>query len=168
MKAPEINSLLTPFGFTELESRLYGELVMHGPATGYRLGKAVGKATANAYQAVNSLVRKGAVVEDDSDPKFYHPVPPAELFAALRGDFAGKASDAEAAFAKIYARTSEQRLYRLVQRISLGPRRYGIDSGAISQKVPAHFPWISDLAIFDIKCSNTVLGQSVAHGGGSG
>ena len=108
-----LDHLLTPFGFTELESRLYGELVRRGPATGYGLGKAVGKATANAYQALNSLVHKGAVTEDDGDPKSYRPVPPAELFAALRGDFAGKAAHAEAAFSQVHARTTEQRLYQL-------------------------------------------------------
>jgi len=109
----EFDGLLTSFGFTEMESRLYAELLKRGPATGYALGKALGKATANAYQALNSLVRKGAVNEDDGDPKSFSPVPPAELFAALRGEFSSKAQHAETAFSQIYARSSEQRLYQL-------------------------------------------------------
>ncbi len=115
MKDPNATpeDVLTPFGFTELESRLYGELVKRSPATGYGLGKAVGKATANAYQALNGLVRKGAVIADDGDPRTYRAVPPAELFAALRGDFAGKADSAEAALASLYSPPDEQRLYPL-------------------------------------------------------
>jgi len=46
MSAPNksLDALLAPFGFTDLESRLYCELLKHAPATGYRLAQLVGKA----------------------------------------------------------------------------------------------------------------------------
>ncbi len=130
MDSKHLDTLLSAFGFTELESRLYGQLLKRSPATGYGLAKAAGKAAANVYQALNSLVRKGAVVEDDGDPKAYRPVPPAELFAVLRRDFAAQADAAEAAFAAIHAPADEQRLYQLKTPSQAVERARGIIGAA--------------------------------------
>src|SRR4051794_36879141 len=55
------DTLLLGFGYTELESRLYCDLLRHGPAGGYRLAQRIGKAAANVYQALKSMERKGAI-----------------------------------------------------------------------------------------------------------
>lgn len=107
------DTLLTPFGFTELESRLYHELMRQGSATGYRLAQSVGKAPANTYQALAGLVRKGAVISDEAEPTTYRPIPPADLFAVLRKSFDGQARDAEAALAALHQPAREDRLYQL-------------------------------------------------------
>jgi sugar-specific transcriptional regulator TrmB len=104
-------SLLTGFGFTELESRLYVELIRHAPATGYRLAQLLGKAPANTYQALAGLVRKGAAVGSETEPKAYRPVAPAELFAGLRQSFDSGAQQAIAALNAMHAPVAEDRLY---------------------------------------------------------
>ncbi|MCE4554344.1 TrmB family transcriptional regulator [Roseateles cellulosilyticus] len=112
-QSPDSDALLLPFGFTELESRLYCALLRQAPATGYKLARTVGKAAANTYQALASLVQKGAVIGDESEPRSFRPVPPAELFAVLRQGFSTQADAAETQLAALYAPPQEDRLYQL-------------------------------------------------------
>lgn len=104
--------MLLPFGFTELESRLYCALLGQSPATGYKLARAVGKAAANTYQALAHLVQKGAVIGDESEPRSFRPVPPAELFSRLRHAFDEQSLAAEQRLSALYAPTPEDRLYQ--------------------------------------------------------
>lgn len=106
-------ALLTSFGFTDLESKLYVELMRHAPATGYRLAQLVGKAPANTYQALAGLGRKGAIVGTDTEPKAYRPIAPAELFAGLRQNFDTAAQQAVSALEAMHAPVEEDRLYRV-------------------------------------------------------
>lgn len=108
-----LQSLLTSFGFTDLESRIYVELMRNAPATGYRLARLVGKAPANTYQALAGLGRKGAVVATETKPRTYRPVAPVELFSGLRQNFDVAAKQAESALNAIHAPGKEERLYRL-------------------------------------------------------
>src|SRR2546422_7108627 len=48
---------LMPFGFTATESMVYSTLLRLGPATGYAVARAVRLARANAYGALDGLVR---------------------------------------------------------------------------------------------------------------
>ena len=104
---------LTSFGFTELEASLYAELLKHAPATGYRLSRSVGKATANTYQALDSLARKGAVIADEAEPRSYRPVPPDELFAVLRRAFLAQSDVAERELSALYEPSAADHLYHL-------------------------------------------------------
>lgn len=104
---------LLPFGFTELESRVYCALLSQSPATGYKLARAVGKAAANTYQALAVLVQKGAVIGDESEPRSFRPVPPAELFSRLRQSFDAQAQVAEQRLSALFAPSPEDRLYQL-------------------------------------------------------
>ena len=106
-------ALLTAFGFTDLESHLYVQLLHHAPATGYRLAQLVGKAPANAYQALAGLMRKGAVVSEETEPRVYRPVAPAELFAGLRRTFDTESQQAVTALSAMHSPVEEDRLYRL-------------------------------------------------------
>src|ERR1700678_258797 len=78
---------LAEMGFTELEARLYCELLRASPATGYRLSQIVGKAPANVYQALASMNQKGIVVADDDETKHYRAIAPAEVLEDLQQDF---------------------------------------------------------------------------------
>lgn len=82
-------SALTTLGFTELESRLYCEMLRVSPITAYRLSQIVGKAPTNIYQGLASLAQKGAVFIRDGEgkAKSYSPVPPDELIASLENSF---------------------------------------------------------------------------------
>ena len=62
---------LTPFGFTPTENLAYGALLRIGPSSGYAVAKELGIARANAYQALNGLVGKGAAVSVDEQPARY-------------------------------------------------------------------------------------------------
>src|SRR5882724_8549304 len=52
---------LTPFGFTQTESRVYNALLGLGPTSGYAVARALGIARANAYHAITALQTKGAL-----------------------------------------------------------------------------------------------------------
>lgn len=112
-KTDDSDNLLLPFGFTDLESRLYCALLRQSPATGYKLARTVGKAAANTYQALANLVQKGAIIGNDSEPRSFRPVPPAELFSVLRESFNAQANAAESNLAALYAPAPEDRLYHL-------------------------------------------------------
>lgn len=74
---------LTPFGFTATESLVYGALLKLGPATGYAVARASRLARANAYGALDGLVRRGAANRNPGRPARYRPVDPATLLAQL-------------------------------------------------------------------------------------
>lgn len=107
---------LTALGFTEIEARLYCELGRGGSATGYRLAKAIGKAPANTYQALEGLLQKGAVVVDDREARAWRAVPGAELLAALKAGFERRSAAAETALAQLKAPAPEAALYALKSR----------------------------------------------------
>jgi sugar-specific transcriptional regulator TrmB len=75
---------LTPFGFTPTESHAYGALLGLGPSSGYAVARALSIARANAYQALDGLVSKGAaVVVAELAPRRYRAVQPRGVFARI-------------------------------------------------------------------------------------
>lgn len=75
---------LTPFGFTPTESHAYRALLELGPSSGYAVAKALSIARANAYQALDGLVAKGAAhVAGDESPRRYRAMQPRTLFTLL-------------------------------------------------------------------------------------
>jgi len=75
---------LTPFGFTPTESNAYTALLELGPSSGYAAARALSIARANAYQALDGLVAKGAaVLIDAATPRRYRAVQPRTLFARI-------------------------------------------------------------------------------------
>ncbi len=74
---------LTGFGFTPTESLVYEVLVRTGPGTGYAIARAAGLARANAYSALEGLVKKGAARVEEGRPKRFRPEPPATLTARI-------------------------------------------------------------------------------------
>jgi sugar-specific transcriptional regulator TrmB len=104
---------IAELGFTDLEAQLYCALLRHSPLTGYRLAQAVGKATANAYQALNALEQKGAVIVEAGDTRSYRPVPPAELMAALQERFSARRSIAQAALEDLHAPAQSDKIFQI-------------------------------------------------------
>ena len=109
--APE--ATLAGLGFTDTEARVYCELVRAGPATGYRLAKAIGKAPANTYQALEALSQKGAVLTEDAEAKTWRAAPPAELVGALDAAHARRSAAALDALSRLPAAPADPRLYAL-------------------------------------------------------
>ncbi len=79
------------FGFTPTESLAYNALVRLGPMSGYALAKELNIARANAYQALNGLVKKGvADTIDDQRPQRYRPLRPDALLVKVVSEEAQK------------------------------------------------------------------------------
>ena len=78
---------LRRFGFTATEVRAYEALVKVGPATGYGVAAASGLARANAYEALEGLVRRGAARRTTTKPPRFIAVPSSALLAELERSF---------------------------------------------------------------------------------
>ena len=89
MHNDDAETALMRFGFTQVESQIYYELLRNSPATAYRLAQKIGKAPANIYPPLKALTQKGAVFaqESKSETTSYIPVPPAQLLAGLKRTF---------------------------------------------------------------------------------
>ena len=76
---------LKPFGFTPTESLVYSVLLRLGPSTGYAVAHAGRLARANAYAALEGLVKRGAAARSPSPgrPVRYRPTDPQALLAQL-------------------------------------------------------------------------------------
>jgi sugar-specific transcriptional regulator TrmB len=89
---------LTPFGFTPTESTTYRILLELGPSSGYAVARALSIARANAYQALDGLVAKGAaVLADAATPRRYRAVQPRTLFAQILAAQSGRLDELERA-----------------------------------------------------------------------
>jgi len=73
----------TPFGFTPTESAAYSALLDRGPSSGYAVAKELSVARANAYQALNGLVAKGAATAAGSTPQIYRAIGPETVLARI-------------------------------------------------------------------------------------
>ena len=74
---------LTPFGFTPTESLVYQALLKLGSATGYAVARQVRLARANAYQALEGLVTRGAASRAGGRPAMYRAMDPPSLITHL-------------------------------------------------------------------------------------
>lgn len=131
---------LLDLGFTEIEAAVFCELTRLGPSTGYRLGKAVGKAAANTYQALETLSQKGAVLVDEGESKTWRAVPAGELIAQLTARFEQRSQSALAALATLKAPEAEARLYALKTPDQVLARARGMIAAARSVVLFDLFP----------------------------
>lgn len=121
---------LSALGFTETEALVYCELLRCGSATGYRLAQGVGKAQANTYKALSTLVQKGAVLADEGEPQRYRALPPGELVGALTKGFTEKAGAAQAALEQLRGPVREDRIYQLRNAAQVYERARGMIEAA--------------------------------------
>jgi HTH-type transcriptional regulator, sugar sensing transcriptional regulator len=121
---------LRELGFTALEAEVYSALVELSVATAYRVAQEVGKAAANVYKAVESLLRKGAIVVDDSASRLYRAVPPAELLRQMEKRFANARTRAERALGRLQRSEGDERIYQLTSREQVLERARGMISSA--------------------------------------
>ena len=98
---PNGADVLLEFGFNGIEASIYQVLRQSPGLTGYRIAKLIGKQQANTYQALASLLQKGAVLVEEAESRTYSAVPPTELIGRLRRSFAERCDRAETALARI-------------------------------------------------------------------
>ncbi|KQM79601.1 hypothetical protein ASE90_11220 [Sphingomonas sp. Leaf67] len=152
-KESSVDLALTSFGFTELESRLYCELLRTGSASGYRLAQRVGKAAANVYQSLNSLTQKGAVLVSDDleDTRTYSPVSPQQLMKTLKDSFEERHTDALAKLKAVYTPQNDERVYSVQGVQQIFERARTMLASAKEIVLIDFFPEIYDLLREDVE-----------------
>lgn len=106
---------LTRLGFTQAEAEVYVALLRESPATGYRIATIVGKATANTYKALRSLVDKGAVLTEDGDSSLFRAVPASELLRRFTREFESQRDVTQAALEQLGRPADDLGVYRLTE-----------------------------------------------------
>lgn len=106
-------SLLMQLGFNPLESEVYTTLLTAEPMTAYKIGKRLGKPTANVYKAIEALTRKGAVIIEEGKHRMCHPVPVRELMSTMQKNFIEKSNEAASALEHLQPASSEEKTYQL-------------------------------------------------------
>ncbi|MBZ0113196.1 MAG: hypothetical protein K8J08_12085 [Thermoanaerobaculia bacterium] len=104
---------LLDLGLNQLEAEVYVHLLGGPPLTAYAVGRALGKATANVYKAVESLARQGAVLVEEGEPRLCRAVSPEVFFAAARRSLDLRTRAAEVALADIEVQAIDERIYRV-------------------------------------------------------
>ncbi|WP_158266721.1 TrmB family transcriptional regulator [Alsobacter soli] len=79
----EATADLRRLGFTDYEARIYVQLVRQSPATAYEISKTTGVPRPNAYQALEALAQRGAVLPVSENPIRYVAADPKQLFDAI-------------------------------------------------------------------------------------
>ncbi|GHG76219.1 TrmB family transcriptional regulator [Comamonas sp. JC664] len=131
---------LVALGFTEVEARVYCELLKGAPATGYRLAQALGKAPPSIYQALASLEHKGAVLVEEGEPRAFRPVPPDEVLTALQRSFELRRREAADALRKLHAPVQDDRIYHLKSVTQVMERARAMIAGATERLLFDLFP----------------------------
>lgn len=144
---PSAELSLMSFGFTEMESKLYCELLRSGPASGYRLAQRIAKAAANVYQALKTLAQKGAITASEGmgEATTYSPTPPDELLSMLRQTFEARQISARATLENIRKPASDERVYSVPSVALVFERARSMLAQAESIVLIDFFPSIRDL-----------------------
>jgi sugar-specific transcriptional regulator TrmB len=119
MKKTSPANPLVELGMTELESDIYAFLVENSPATGYRIAQKINKPRANAYEALRSLVEKGAVIVEDAGTQSFRALPPGEFLNQLDQRFQHVKGLAAAALFKLKPAVEDEKIYRLQSAVQV-------------------------------------------------
>lgn len=79
----DVISDLRKLGLTEYEARVYFQLLCDSPATAYEIAKAANLPRPNTYNALESLVQRGAVLPVSEAPARYVAAPPEQFLDAV-------------------------------------------------------------------------------------
>jgi sugar-specific transcriptional regulator TrmB len=106
-------SELVKLGLTQMEAGVYAYLLVHPSATGYAVAKALGKPAPYVYRAMESLVRQGAVLVDDSRSHLHRAVPFEEFLDQLKRRFELQCVQATERMRQLAPPREDDRVYRL-------------------------------------------------------
>ncbi|MCI0452441.1 MAG: hypothetical protein L0Z51_08625 [Candidatus Latescibacteria bacterium] len=104
---------LESLGLAQTEALSYAFLAGSAPTTGYKVARGIGKPTANVYRALESLERKGLVVQDRGTPPAYRALPPDDMLARLEREFLERKTRAAQELAALKPSTDDEKLYAL-------------------------------------------------------
>lgn len=147
MSSEEIFSGL---GFNTLEAEVYVALLKNGPNTAYKVGKLLGRPTANVYKAVDVLAAQGAVEVMETDVKVCKAVPIETLVRQLRDAYNAKTDKAVEALKKVQEERSDEGIFKLKTVQAVLQRAKEIMEAATSIVVIDVFPNLMNLVKEDI------------------
>lgn len=125
--------LLQKLGLNFLEAEVYIHLLSQDePATAYRIGKTLGKPTANVYKAIEALARKGAVVLDLGEPRLCRAVPGEEFLSQLETSFQQTKKQTAKQLSNLRHPLPDERIYQL-QSVSLVFERFRLMLASATQ-----------------------------------
>jgi len=105
---------LTDMGLNNLEANVYLVLLKEPGITGYRVGKSIGKAVSNVYQALESLTKKGmAILLCEGKDRRYSPVPVQEIISRFKSDLEKKSANLERELKDLGAPALDTGIYRI-------------------------------------------------------
>lgn len=104
---------LESLGLTQIEALAYAYLVANPSSTGYRVARGIGKPTANVYRALESLGRKGAVLQDRGASPAFRALDPIDLLARLEDQFMQRKAQAARQLASLQPDERDERVYAL-------------------------------------------------------
>ncbi len=104
---------LVAMGLNVLEAEVYSHLLKQSPLTGYGIAKALGKACANVYKAIDNLTEKGAVIVDDGGARQCRAVPAKEFLVRVEREFVQHRKEAEEALERLPGPGDDAGIYHL-------------------------------------------------------
>jgi sugar-specific transcriptional regulator TrmB len=106
--------LLQKLGLNLLEAEVYTYLLAQvDPVTAYRIGKILGKPTANVYKAIEALARKGAVILHAGETCLCRAVSAEEFLGQLLSSFQETTREAAHHLANLHDPYPDERIYQL-------------------------------------------------------
>ncbi|NLH87308.1 MAG: TrmB family transcriptional regulator [Firmicutes bacterium] len=100
--------VLQDMGLSLNEARAYHALMRHGPANGYEVSKRSGITRSVVYGVLDRLLEKGLVLQVDSDPVMYAPLPPSQLLKEYRELYASNLDNLERSLKQVESGVSEE------------------------------------------------------------
>lgn len=110
----DLKNRLMAMHFTSIESDIYVYLLQHGRSTGYAVAKAIGKAVANTYNAVESLRLKGAIeVTNEGKSRLCRAVPWQHFLKSQKKAYNDNIQQLEEALKALPQQENDEAVYQL-------------------------------------------------------
>ena len=151
--------IFAQLGFNALEAEVYVALLKNGPQTAYKIGKLLGRPTANVYKAVEVLAREGAIEVMETDVKICKAIPIQSVVSQLKQSYDKRSEKAVGVLSKIAEDKSEEGIFKLHTVEAVIQRAKDILSRAESIVVIDAFPNILNNLKDDI---NKLAGRGVS------
>ena len=166
--------MLERFGFTPTETKSYHALLKLGPSTGYAVARELGIARANVYQALESMVRRGAARKAATIPSQYSAAAPAALLSQLERSFRRDLLSLDESLQRLPQSPSaagQAVLESLSSAEQLVARAVALVDGSRSEILAVSGPWATELALAldraqqrGVTVKSVALGEPAPHG----
>lgn len=144
-------NLLISLGLNDLEAEVYLLLLKDNALTGYKIGKSLGKPTANVYKAIESLSKKGAIVVEDKNSSLWKAVSINEFCLLIESGLKRKTAEAKKLLNKPKSESYDEKIYHLHSVDLVIEKSKNMLSRAKTVAMIDAFPKVVPVLIEDIK-----------------